>query len=360
MKDLDDVVRMRKIDAQAMLTTLDGYVDGFLDAYRAASNARVAAPASLGNVLICGMGGSGIGGNLVAGLVRPECPVPITILKDYAVPGAVGPKTLVLAVSYSGNTEETLNAALEAKARGATIVGISSGGQLMKLTKERGSTHLPVKGGFMPRVALPHLFGTLLGAANALRLTTLAPDARLESHLRAFHGTLRPHVPERANPAKRWARLMHRSLPVWYGAGPLASVALRARCQLNENAKMVARNDEIPEANHNELVAWNAVERGGDYFVGLLRQTDEPREIASRFDFVASVLSRRKVPHEALTLEAPTPLGRVLEGLLFVDYVSVYAALLRDVDPSPVDVIGDLKDLLGKSGRAPEIRKRLR
>jgi glucose/mannose-6-phosphate isomerase len=360
MKTLDDASRTKRLDSQGMLGVLDGYVDGFLQAYRAASHARLAAPAGLGNVLICGMGGSGIGGNLVAGLIRPECPVPLTILKDYQVPGAVGPKSLVIAVSYSGNTEETLTVALEARARGATLVGVSSGGQLMKLAKERGSAYLPVEAGFAPRAALPHLFGTLLGAANALRLATLAPDAGLASHLRRVHAGLKPDVPERSNPAKQWARELHVRLPVWYGAGPLAPVALRARCQLNENAKMISRNDELPEANHNELVAWNSVKRGGGYFVGLLRQPDEPKEIARRFEFVETVLARRKVPRRTFTATAPTPLGRVLETLLFVDYVSVYAAFLRGVDPTPVDVIGALKDVLGKSGRAPEIRKRLR
>lgn len=359
MKSLDDAKARAKVDTQGMLGVLDAYVDDFLQAYDAAANARLAAPASLANVLIAGMGGSGIGGNLVAGLIRGECPVPINIVKDYRVPGFVGPKTLLLAVSYSGGTEETLHVALESKARGATVVGLASGGPLASFAKAKGS-YLTIRPGFMPRVALPHLFGTLLGATNALRLATVAPDARLERELRAFHARIRADVPTGRNPAKRLAVELVRGFPIIYGNGSLAPVALRARCQLNENAKMIARNDELPEANHNELVALNALKAGDGFHVTLLREADEPAEIANRFAFVEGVLRRHRVPHETFLADASSPLGRVLQGLLFVDYVSVYAALARGIDPSPMDVISDLKKVLGKTGKAPEIHRRLR
>jgi glucose/mannose-6-phosphate isomerase len=356
MRTLNAPERLRRVDRSNMLGVLDGYVDAFLSSFRRASHARLAAPAGLANVVVAGMGGSGIGGNLLAGLIQAECPVPISVLKDYTVPGAVGPKTLVLAVSYSGNTEETLAVAKEGVARGATLVGIASGGQLQRLARERGR-HLPVPEGFQPRAALPQLFGTLLGAAHALRLTALAPDARLEDELRSFHATVAPTAGDRANPAKKTARALKDRFPVYYGAGLLAPVALRGRCQLNENAKMLARNDELPEANHNELVAWAAVPDPRRYFMSLLRQRDEPPEVGRRFDFVMRTLERRRVPHGTFTAEATSELGRVLQGLLFVDYVSVYAALLRGVDPTPVEVITDLKQALARPARRVASRR---
>ncbi len=212
----------------------------------------------------------------------------------------------------------------------------------------------------LPRAALPHLFGTLWGAFSALKFTTGRPDAAFARDLRAFHATVKPDIDEGRNLAKQFARDLHDKFPFWYASSPWSSVALRARAQLNENAKMLGRNDVLPEACHNEFVAWDNVPDGARYFVGFIRQPREPREIALRFEFLSEVLKRKGVQMREFRAPEMTPLGRLLSAFLFVDYVSVYAAVLRGVDPSPIPIINDLKQRLAEPRHETPIARRVR
>lgn len=351
MRSLDDPAVLDRADPAGMLRTMGSYVDGFAQAFRQARSEPVRAPPALSHVLLCGMGGSGIGGDVMRALVEPSSRVPVSVVKDYQLPAFVNDKSLVIAVSYSGETEETLRCAAEAKQRGASLVAVASGGQLAALAKGPHALHLKVPGGLQPRAALPHLLGTLLGIADTLHLAPLRFSPDLEAHARKAQEALVPAAPESKNPAKKFARGLHDKLPVWCASAPLGPVALRGRCQLNENAKMFARQEELPEANHNDLVPWSKLDRPEHSFVGFLRQRDEPPEIHRRFDFLHSLLKRRKVPHMEYLVRDSPPMARVLEALMFVDYTSVYAAVLRGVDPTPVEIIGELKQRLARRGR---------
>lgn len=356
MTSLDEPASMAKVDRSGMLATAGGLLDDFLAAFRAARTNRYEAPANLGHLVVSGMGGSGISGTLAQSLLAATSRLPVTVVKDYHLPTFVGPATLLVAVSYSGDTEETLSCVAEAQSRRTSVVAICSGGKLAGLPRGPRFKLLKVPSGRQPRAALGHLLGSLLGLAASLQLAPLEPDARLEREVREAKDRVRPESPEATNPAKQFARDLHRAFPYWYGSGVLAPVALRGRCQLNENAKMLARNEELPEGNHNELVPWSQVEDPQRYFVGLLRQADEPPKVRSRFDFLHSVLKRRKVPHREYVVHATTPLGKVLQGILFVDHVSLYAAILRGVDPAPIEVIGELKARLAAVDSTPAVR----
>lgn len=359
MVSLDDPKTWTRFDGHGMLKVLETYVDDFATAFRAASTLRLRPPKRMTHVVVTGMGGSGITGTLAQDLVRPEAPVPVATFKDYTLPAYVGKETVVIAVSYSGQTEETLSCAEEALRRGAYVVGISSGGRLKELTSTGNAFHVPVPPGRQPRVALPHLLGALTGTLHALGVAKLEFDPPAANAAKAAQATLLPQSPEAQNPAKQFARALHDKFPVWYTSYPLAAVGLRGRCQLNENAKKIARNDVLPEGNHNDLVSWSQMQRPEKYFVGLLRQPDEAPPIRTRFEFFEAILKRKKVTHLSYVVRSPTRLGRVLEGLIFVDYVSVYTAFMRGTDPTPVEIIDELKQLLAKNGKPPVVERRV-
>lgn len=358
MADLDDAGWIAKRDPQGMLAALSTYEEDFRTSYLRAAKARLKLPKACTHVVVTGMGGSGIGGNLLASLVRDDSRLPVLVHKGYGAPAYIGKHALVVAVSYSGETEETLDVSIAARAAHASLITVSSGGRLQRMAHAWKVPHLAVPAGRQPRAALSHLFGTLAGAARGLGLTSQSPVPAVMTRLRAFHATLGPDSRESENPAKSWARDLHRASPVWVADTSLAAVALRARCQLNENAKMMARSGELPESNHNELVALSQLPDGGRYFVGFMERPDAPPEIRHRFEFVQSILRRRGVAYRTIPIAGSTALERLLHALLFVDYVSVYAALLRGVDPTPVLIIDELKALLAKHGRLPAIRGR--
>lgn len=354
----DDPKTVAANDPGRMLAALDGYVDDFLTSWKAGSRGPLKIPSPLRNVVISGLGGSGIVGSLAAELVRDSCAVPIVIVKDYDLPAFAGKDTLVICVSYSGNTEETLDVALQAKGKGCTLITISSGGRLQRVHGAH-EQHISVPADRQPRAALPLMLGSLLGVLSGLKLTKHRLEPASERHVRSFHEGVKLSTSEQTNRAKRTARALVEKYPSWYAARPLVGVALRARHQINENSKMLARNDEVPECNHNDLVPWGETRDGARHWVGILRTASDPPQIARRLDFFIDLLERQRVTHEEFVADAPGVVGQVLQALVYVDYVSVYAALLRGVDPTPVPIIGQLKDLLAKHGRAPQLAKQI-
>lgn len=356
--NLDDAKALAKLDAGGMLGLMDRFVDAFKESFAAASKGKLKAANEARGIVLCGMGGSGIGGDLTQRLAEGASKVPVQVVKGYSLPAWVAKGAVVVAVSYSGRTEETLSLARQAVERGARLFTISSGGDLAQLGASKAEAHFPVPGGRPPRVALPELFGTILGLFHSLGVGVAPLEGPAERAVREVHDRVRPTSPEARNAAKECARALHQRFPVWYGSGILAPVAVRGRCQLNENAKMEARDDVLPEANHNDLVALNALTDGPRYFFGMLRETPEHPQVTRRFDFLATVLHRVQAGLGSFAADGPTPLSRMLQALLFVDYVSVYAAFLRGLDPTPVDVIADLKKTIGETPKpAPAIRR---
>lgn len=331
-----------------MLSVLERYVDDFESADAIASAARWRAPAGLRHVVVAGMGGSGVSGTLLEELARGESPVPIVVVKDYTLPAFVDRHTLVIAVSYSGQTEETLSVARQALRLRATLWTLSSGGALANASRAGRGRHQEIPGGRQPRAALPLLLGATVAIARRAGLTRQRLSAAEGRSLRRVRAALDPDVPTSKNPAKRFAHALHDKFPVWYAAAPLVGVAHRGRAQANENSKQIARHDQLPEGNHNDLVAWDAVSDGRAYFVGLLRSDHEPTPVRRRFGFLQRRLESRGVATDEYRTHPGRPLSTVLEGLLFVDYVSVYAAILRGVDPTPVTVIDELKRHLAR------------
>ncbi len=296
-------------------------------------------------LIIAGMGGSGIAGELLARLVE----LPVSVHHGYGLP-AVDREALVIAISYSGDTEETLSSvelALKAKAR---LLCLSSGGELERLARERNFPFIKVPGGLQPRAALGYLLLPLLSLLDRLGCCQLRDElVRLPEALSEFKERWRASNAEEGNRAKRLARGLYRRIPLIYGVeGATEAVALRWKTQLNENSKQLAFWNAVPELCHNELVGFEAAGLLSNLRVLFLRSgLDHPRNRV-RIELLKELLAARGVEHEEAWAEGEGRLAQLFSLIYLGDFVSFYLAMLNGVDPSPVGPITELKRKLGR------------
>jgi glucose/mannose-6-phosphate isomerase len=300
-----------------------------------------------GHVLVLGMGGSGIGGDLLRALLYDRARFPVTVVKDYVPPGWVGPDTVALVCSYSGNTEETLAAYEAAHAAGARCVAVSSGGQLLKRAAAHGTPAVRIPAGLPPRAALGLLLGPLLGLADRAGWLEGLGDGVAEAGrlLRELVSEWGPERPAAENPAKELARALVGHVPVVYAASRLAEpAALRWKTQLNENSKVYATWNVFPELNHNETVGWALAGQPEALLqVVVLRDPDDPPRLVRRLQVTREVSLGAAAGYHEVLARGRHPLARLMSLVLFGDLVSVYLAYLNEVDPTPVAVIDELK-----------------
>ncbi|MCS7286064.1 MAG: bifunctional phosphoglucose/phosphomannose isomerase [Anaerolineae bacterium] len=298
------------------------------------------------SVLILGMGGSAIGGDLVAALARYESPCPIVVCRDYRIPSWAGPETLVIASSYSGNTEETLAAfdqALEARAR---CVAVTTGGKLASLAQERGVPLWPITYIGQPRSAIGYSVLYLLRILEEAGLMgnkteEVEKAIRLMENLRE---RIKPEVPTDSNPAKKLALDLYGAIPVIYGPGFLAAVARRWKGQFNENSKNWSFYEELPEAHHNAVVGYpNPSESKNKFVVIVLDSSLEHPRHEARLRITEEVLAMEGIPQRSVKIEGSTFLEQIFWSIHFGDFVSYYLALLNRADPSSVEVISYIK-----------------
>lgn len=310
-------------------------------------------PRALSAVLICGMGGSAIGGDLVLAAL-PELAVPAAVVRGYRLPAWVGPATLVVAASYSGDTEETLACATQAVAARAPVVCIASGGRLAAFAEAHGLPLIRVPGGEQPRAAVGYLAMPLLAALTWAGLCGDAQDDVAEAAALLRQGNdAYAVVGDEANRAKQLAhRLFERQVLV-YGAGLTVPVARRWKGQINENAKAPAFFNELPELNHNELMGWTSLPHVAEASVAVLLddEQEDPR-LLRRAELTARGLGERGVAAERVTALGASRLARLFSLVQLGDYVSFYLALLYGVDPSPVAAIQEFKAELAGGAQA--------
>jgi len=302
------------------------------------------------NIVFTGMGGSALAALLAK--TWPGFTVPFEVTRGYHLPAYVGPKTLVVASSYSGNTEETLSALDEAIKAGAHIVCVSSGGKLADLAKENDLLWIELPQAAQPRFAVLYSFKafvTILERAGFVNHTSAEKEIHqtalfLKKHLEAFS----PTIPASKNPAKKLALDIIGLSPVVYGGPLMAPVAYKWKISFNENAKNVAWWNEFPEFNHNEFLGWSSHPVDKPYAVIDLRSSFEHERVQKRFDLTAKLLSgRRPAPH-TVQAEGDTLLEQLLYTMALGDFVSLYMGLLNGLNPTPVELIEKFKVELGK------------
>ncbi|HEV8534785.1 MAG TPA: bifunctional phosphoglucose/phosphomannose isomerase [Candidatus Limnocylindria bacterium] len=347
---IESVERIRAADPGDMLGRIKDLPKQVRDAWAIASKATLPpAYADVRTITVAGMGGSAIGGDLAAALLADELKLPMSVHRDYGLPAYVGRDSLVIASSYSGNTEETLSSFEEARKRGAKVIALTTGGKLAELAHASSYPVVTFSYKAQPRAALGYSLGLVLGV-----LTKLGFVRDLSDDIEAALSDLakleeRVHEGARTNDAKKMAQELFGRIPFAYGAGVMGVMARRVKGQWNENAKNWAGFDTMPELNHNAVVGFpNPPIAKGALTVLLLRSDrDNPRH-KLRFEVTRELLDRGGVPHRSLQFAGRNLLSEVLQMVLFTDYVSFYVALLNGVDPSPVKSIDHLKERLAK------------
>ncbi|HWC41985.1 MAG TPA: bifunctional phosphoglucose/phosphomannose isomerase [Actinomycetota bacterium] len=343
---LDDRAALAGRDPGDMLGQVAGAGGQARVALRAAQAAPLIGPLPE-VVVVAGMGGSGIAGDVLAALAFAESAVPVVTAKGDRLPGFVGPGTLLVAVSYSGNTAETLSAVIQGLAEGARLVAVTSGGALAEVAQARGAPLVTIEGGRMPRAALWSLVVPVCSAAEAVGVLPpltnqlgAAADALDEEA-----SALGPAVATEENPAKQAALRLLDRLPVVWGSGQLGAVAAtRFRTQCNENAKVPVVSGALPEANHNDVMGLEGG-LGPDRELVLLR--DEPGEHERDGRRVQAVLTALKIADPVVRTAGTGPaLARLARLTAFADFTSVYLGIARGVDPTPIRTLDEVKAAL--------------
>jgi glucose/mannose-6-phosphate isomerase len=350
---LDDPASYAAVDPTDFLATVEGLAAQLVEAVRLAEAAEDLPSADgLSSIAVLGMGGSGISGELCRTVVTPVSPVPVATIRDYELPEWVGPDTLTFAVSYSGNTEETLAAFEQAAERKARVVAVTTGGRLAEVAAAHGYPVIRIPGGLMPRAALGFVGIPPLVACSRLGL---APglDQDLAEALEVTARRVdecRRDVAEKTNPAKRLAVRLAGVLPLVCGAeGIGAAAAYRLKCQLNENAKTPALWAAFPEMNHNEVVGlYRTARPAGPVGVVVLRHPGEHPRVARRIELTASLLAGSVDFVEEVWARGSSPLARLLDLIAAGDLTSTYLSIATGVDPAPIAAIDQLKAALGR------------
>lgn len=341
----------RKLDRGGMLDAIQSFPQHLRDGWVAAADLvpehRVR---DLQHVVVLGMGGSAIGGDLLRAYTRSVSPVPITVVRDYSVPPWVGPGTLVIASSYSGSTEETLSALADATERDAAVYAVTSGGTLLAHAQENDLPHILLPGGMQPRAALGYSFAALLRIADKVGLAEINDDIferTIEALERASQSL---SDPESSLASEIADQLVARLAIVYTGPGLLEPVGLRWRNQIQENAKQMAYGSVFAELNHNEIMGWEraASPLRSRTAVVVLRDPDDHPQIQKRMDATRDLISDRPAVWREVLAEGEAPLTRMLTTLQLGDFVSYFMALRGGVDPTPVDTIQDLKRTLAE------------
>jgi glucose/mannose-6-phosphate isomerase len=343
-------------DSMNFLAAVEGLPEQLASAHEAAGRIhadRFPDPESIHNIVVLGMGGSGISGDVVSAAFNDELPVPVNVLKQIRTPAYVGPNTLAFAMSYSGDTEETVSMAQSAVDKGAQLIAVSRGGALMQLANDAGALHIACPDGFLPRAAIGTLVAPIVVSLFRLGFATggHANLVEAQAQLARRRDKCKPSVEGDANPARELARKIGRTIPLIYGGGALGGVAAyRWKCDVNENAKAPAYHHQYPELDHNEICAWG---QHGDVTRQLmtlieLRHGYEHERLSPRFDFTREIIE--ECLHQVLTVQAEGEgrLAQLLDLMYVGDWVSCYMALDNDVDPGPIDAIFDLKSRLAK------------
>ncbi len=350
--NLDDAKVYIKYDPEGMAERIKDLPEQCRQAWRSAMDFNLPPHyANIDKVVILGMGGSAIGGDLVRSLVQSESRIPVIVYRDYGLPAFADARSLLIASSYSGGTEETLSAFEAALATGYKKLAITGGGKLKEMAEANNIPVFKIDYRAQPRAALGFSFIPILGVMQKLGFIKdkTAEVTEAVQLLERLSAKFDEKSPRKTNPAKQLACRLYGRLPVIYGAGITAEVAHRWKTQINENGKAWAFYEIFPELNHNATVGYPLPkETARKIRVVLLRSAGFNDRIKRRYEVTGELLKRAGVAYEYVDSVGESPLAQML-GLVFLgDWVSYYLAILYGIDPTPVKAIDYLKERLGK------------
>ncbi len=351
--DLDKPSAYRQLDRSGMLDHLHAFTAQCQGAWEAVLRFNLPVDYSeVSNIVILGMGGSAIGGDIARRLAQMESRVSVWVHRDYGLPTFVDKRTLVIASSYSGNTEETLSAFSESTKRQAKQIVITSGGRLGQMAEGEGIPAYIVSYRAPPRAAFPYNFLPLVGIFQKLGLITdkAADVNETVGILEELSDDFVETKPLASNPAKQLASRLSGRVAVVYGAEILAEVAQRWKAQFNENSKSWAFSESFPELNHNAVIGYEFPAGAKDMiYVLLLRSALLGPRTVLRYRATTELLSGAGIPHESAQARGDSALAQIMSLVLLGDYASFYLAMLNEVDPTSIDAIDFVKQYLARS-----------
>ena len=326
---------------------MNDYIDDFSnhlrEAIETANNTNLTScTKEIRNVLICGLGGSGIGGTIVSDIISPKVDIPITATKDYSIPNFVNEHTLVIANSYSGNTEETLYALEKCQSRAAEIAVITSGGKLKAIAEENKYNKIIIPGNQPPRAMFGYAFTELFFMLNHYGII----DDSFKSDFTKAIELLDTEKSDIQEQAMSLAKKMYKQTPVIYVANGFEGVAVRFRQQINENSKMLCWHHVVPEMNHNELLGWRT--NVNDLAVVYFRNKSDYDRNQIRMDINKKVISKFTENITEIWSKGDSLIENSLYHINLGDWVSWYLSEMNNVDAIEIDVINFLKGELSK------------
>jgi glucose/mannose-6-phosphate isomerase len=354
MDILDSIEKIKEIDPSGMYDKIYRFPEQLEQAQQIG---RAIEPAkkyysNIEKVIIAGMGGSAIGGDLVRSYLASSVEFPFYICRHYRLPAFVDENTLVIASSYSGNTEETLSALDDAIERGAKVACITSGGKVAEIARKKDFLLVELPKGFPPRAALGYSFVPLLYLVSKLGFTEDVDDdvSNLIRGLKAYRDQYAWDRETEKNPAKALALKLHNKIPIIYTGPELTdAVGTRWKGQICENAKCLAYNNQFAEFNHNELVGWEVIGSYSDKLIVVyLRDNDDHDRVKRRMEIVRKIIEKKNVEIIDVFSHGDFAMGRMFSLIQLGDFASLYLAALNNVDPTPVKVIDFLKSELEK------------
>ncbi len=352
--NVDSIEEIKQIDRDDMLGNLENFPRQCEEAVKIGDKLSLREDYSgIDNIVITGLGGSAMGGDILSSYLADELRLPVYVNRDYFLPAFVDENSLVVTVSYSGNTEETLSAYTIAVERKAKIIGITSGGKLLTLCRDSGRPAVVVPGGLPPRAALGYLFFSALIIMKKLsfikdKTEEIGETIELLEDLAVEYS---PASALSSNPAKALACDLQGKLPIIYSASRrLGVITARWRTQINENSKSLIFNHVFPEMNHNEIVGWGGGPREltKNFAVVVLRDSDDYERIKKRIEITKKVIANEPAFIREVHSRGKGLLARLFSLIYLGDFVSFYLACLYEVDPTPVERIAILKRELAK------------
>jgi len=349
MNKLDNLELIKKLDCSSMLKFIHGLPEQCRDAYEIGKSGNINKPAvKINNIVFAGVGGSGIGADIIKVYLQDEIKIPVSICRNYTLPDFVGENTLLFCSSYSGNTEETLSCFEQGLKRNAFIITMGTGGRLKELSLKNNVAHILIPPGYPPRTAIGYMSIAILGALVALGFIK-----DKESDVKELCFALSDirnkeigfKVPSAKNISKQIAAKLYKKYSIIYGtADTTEAVSNRWREQIAENSKALSSSNVLPEMNHNEIVGWRFPEKLlKDFKVIMLCDKDDNKRIKERVRISIGIIKKSKA--EVLVLERKSGglLARIYSLMYIGDFASFYLAILNNIDPTPVEAIDNLK-----------------
>jgi glucose/mannose-6-phosphate isomerase len=329
---------MNRLDKSNMFETLSSFYKQFIEARKFVKHIP---KQRIDSIVIAGMGGSGIGGDILKAYLKYEIRIPIAVVKNYSLPSFVKKNTLVFVCSYSGNTEETTSVYKEARKRRARTICIASGGLLEKYCKKDKVMLIKIPSGIPPRTALGYSFVPML-----LILQKLGLVKNKDSEIRETARLLRKmskELSKKNSTSEKLAKRIGKRIPIIYSSEALYPVTYRWSTEFNENSKCLAFSKSLPEQNHNEINAIPVTK--ADIFVIMIRDKKDNKRIQKRFKFLKKIIPK-KIPVQEVWTRGNSHLARMFSAIYIGSFCSYYLAIMKGVDPSPVKVIEKLKKAL--------------